>query len=216
MSSKNQLYIYLALLAFTFLFSLYRNKTCEQELKIISILLGLTLLSESIAHWAAVHLHNNNFVYHIFAPLQLFIIALFYQQALPPFGRYKLGWVIGSTGIIIAVLNAIFFQPLKVLNTYFLLFEGLLVIAIALYSFLALLKDKTERPFFRVPLFWVSTALLFFWCSDFMGLILIKMLQIRKMQQQLHVVYMWTWIVNIFTYSLLGSLFILPFKNKQK
>lgn len=180
------------------------------------MLLGLTLFSESTAYWAAVRLHNNNFVYHIFAPLQLFAIALFYQQVLPWFRRHNLGWIIGGVGIITAILNVLLLQPLHVLNTYFLFFEGLLVVAMALYSYLVLFWDKTEEQFFKTPLFWVSTALLFFWCNDFMGLALLDILDARKMQQQLHLVYIWSWVVNIFTYSLLGSIFILPFKNKQK
>jgi hypothetical protein len=205
---------YLLILLLAFIISLVRFKRVTPALRIITIILGGTLISESIAAWYTLHKGSNLFVYHFYAPLLLLAVALYYQAELPAFRKYRLGWVIGITGMFVSAANSIWLQHLNTFNDNFVLFEGVCIIAMALIAFYNMLRDETMH-FLRRPCFWVSLVFLLFWCGTFLRWTLIRILRDLNMFHDLQLLYLWIWISNMLMYASLGMIFFINYKKRK-
>jgi drug/metabolite transporter (DMT)-like permease len=183
MSAYTRFVSYILLLAIVFIFSLWRYNKSESALKIISFLLGLTLISELLGFLMTKIYRNNMPVYHIYAPALLFVVALYYNNTLPKFRKYKVGLWIGCLGILASLVNIFFFQPILSLNSNFMLFEGVCIVAMALYAFYYLYTDDSTKRLQYNSLFWVSIIFLFYWCSTFVAWALMKVLQLVEMKK---------------------------------
>jgi hypothetical protein len=201
--------IYFGILAAAFVLSLVRIKKVTRALRIISILLGLTLGVEAVALWMNFHYNNNMPAYQVAGPVQLFVIALYYQEALPRFKKYKTAYWLGGLGIIAALLNGRIQQHTDFLNAGFLLFEGLCVVAMALYAFYFLILKDVSIPVFSLPLFWISFVFLFFWCSTFIAWALFNILRISGRGADLKKIYLGLWLINLACYCALAAIFFI-------
>lgn len=160
MEPNTQFIIYLFLLTLSFITSVYHYKSSDGASRIISLLLGLTVLSETISYFFAKKYHNNMPVYHFFNPVELFMVALYFNMSIDSFRKRNIGIYIGLTGIILSTLNTIFLQPLFSLNSYFLLFEGFCIISMALFSYREMFEDE-QMIIIQNPHFWFSSIFLF-------------------------------------------------------
>ena len=201
--------IYFGILAAAFVLSLFRIKKVTPSLRIISILLGFTLTVETVALWMNFHYHNNMLAYQVAGPVQLFVIALYYQETLPCLKKYKTAYWQGGLGIIAALLNSRLQQHADFLNADFLLFEGFCVVAMALYAFYFLILKDISIPIFSLPLFWVSLIFLFFWCGTFIAWALFNILRILGQKEGLNKIYLGLWFINLACYVALAILFFI-------
>lgn len=213
MNTNRQFVIYICFLFLVFLLGLIRYKRSDIPLRIMTLIMGATICSEFFSHYTAVHYKNNMPVYHLYAPVLLFLIAMFYNYSLPFFRKRKIGYWIGIAGIVVAALDIKFLEPLDTLNTNFMLLEGVCIIAMALYSFYYLYTDISITELKTSTLFWISLAFLFYWCSTFVGWALLKVLIMVKKKEELTVVYDGLWVINLLTYLAIGIVFLIKQKN---
>lgn len=213
MNTNRQFVIYISLLFLIFIIGLIRYRRSGIPLRIMTLILGTTICSEFFSHYAAVHYKNNMPVYHLYAPVLLFLIAMFYNYSLPAFRKNKIGYWIGVSGIVVAALDIKFLEPLDTLNTNFMLLEGVCIIAMALYAFYYLYTDSSITELKKNHLFWISLALLFYWCSTFVGWALLKVLIMVKKKEELTSVYDGLWVINLLTYLAIGIVFLIKQKN---
>lgn len=101
-------------------------------------------------------------IYHVFNPIQFLIISLYFNESIPSFKRKNIGRYIGTIGVIASVLNILFLQPLNTSNYYFLVFESLIIVFMALYSFIEMFLNE-NHDLIRNQHFWISFILLSFW-----------------------------------------------------
>lgn len=126
------------------------------------MLLIVTFCAETYAIYSAVKYRNNMVVYHVFNPIQFLIISLYFNESIPSFKRKNIGWYIGILGVIASILNILFFQPLNTSNYYFLVFESLIIVFMALYSFIEMFLNE-NNDLIKNQHFWISFILLSFW-----------------------------------------------------
>lgn len=214
MDANKQFIIYICFLTLIFIVGLVRFRHSDTPLRIMTLLMGTTICSEFTGHYTAIHYKNNMPVYHLYAPVLLFLIAMFYNYSLPFFRKKRIGYWVGIAGILLALLDIRFLEPLDTLNTNFMLLTGVCIIAMALYSFYYLYTDSTVTDLKTNPLFWISLAFLFYWCSTFVGWALLKVLIMVKKKEELTVVYDGLWLINLLTYLAIGSVFMLKQKNQ--
>ncbi len=211
MDSYTSFYLYISVLFLAVMGGVYKLNQKDKASKVLVILLTLTLLSECTAHWAAVKFRNNMFVYHFFAPIQLILLGIYFDFT----GRVKkrrIGLLVGVLSALVAIVNTIYFQPLRILNSNFLLFEGLIIMGLALYSFQGILTDETIN-IYRYGHFWTIVILIFFWSVTYTTWALYSVLQVKKLFLIPYISHI-LWAVNIITYSAMGFV-LLYFSGKR-
>jgi hypothetical protein len=74
---------------------------------------------------------------------------------------YRFGLFVSAGGVILSLINTLFFQPYDQINSYFLLFEGCAIIGLCLLSFYRLLIREDVMPGKMVH-FWITICFLFY------------------------------------------------------
>lgn len=160
--------LYFTILIATIIAGFVNYKNLDKPVRIILLYLGITLIAEAVAYYSAREFKNNLLVYHIYNPIQLAVLLIFFQSIIHTFKRYKIGFITAIAGFVLSVINSLFFQnPLYKLNTYFLVVESIILISISLFYFYYYLnldyaRSKSERSNFVI-----SCILLIFWSFTF-------------------------------------------------
>lgn len=157
----------LSMMLVAFAAGIFRWKQLSKPDQILTVLLAVTLGSEIIAWLFTVRYQNNMYVYHVYSPIELSFLALYYNEAIFFLKRRSIGWIVTATGAIFAVVNAVYFQPLHTFPSLFLLFEGFIVIMLSLFSFFSIFY-KEEYKLVRNAQFWITFNLLIYWSFTFM------------------------------------------------
>ncbi|WP_276132480.1 hypothetical protein [Polluticoccus soli] len=184
----------------------------DKASKMIVFLLALTFVAESAAYVAAEKFHTNMFVYHIFAPIQLLMLGRYFDTAV--FKQRKVGLITSVLGIVVAAFNTIFLQPIQTLNSNFLLFEGLVIMAMALYAFQKILANE-RLDIYKHEHFWLILLLVFFWSMTYTVWALYAILGMKKIFL-MHFISIMILIVNIITYFGIGLVLLIFPKRELK
>lgn len=127
-----------------------------------------TFVNEVSAFIAAVLWHNNLPLYHIFSPIEFFLTSLYFNCSISYFRKRNVGVIVGIIGVAVSILNILFFQNITTVNSYFLLFEGTVIIIYCLLSLHQILLDEEHLPY-RFAHFWITLCCLIYWSSTFTG-----------------------------------------------
>jgi hypothetical protein len=173
--------------------------------RFIITLLLITLLNEGLAIVAMKILRNDMLLYHVYSPIELLIICLYFNEKIQSLKRFHIGIAIGVLGFIIASINIIFVQPYNTINSIFLVYEGFCVIALSLYSFYRLALDETELT--RSSQFWFTTILLIYWSTVFIYWGMFPLL-ITTLKTSMAKITTGMRLINIFTYIGFAIVFI--------
>lgn len=205
MSLFFKLAVYLLLLLLACIIYLRWFKQMSLPLRIMTVLLLCTLINELIAAWMSRYYHNNMAVYHVYSPVSLAIVALYYNYLLPGFRKYRVGYMVAAFGIAAAVSNTIWLQPLTALDSHMVLLSGLCIISMALYAlFYILTRDYT--PVRRNIHFWLSLIFLVYWCATFLFWTFLQVFLITGDREGQSAVYSLLWWANCVTYAAIGIL----------
>jgi hypothetical protein len=192
-------------IALAIITGLLRLKRQGKAEKMLIILLILTLSSEIMAYIWAVKFRNNFPVYHIFAPIQLFFVSMYFHYSVDSLSKSKIAIYIGLSGGILAAVNTIFFQPITTLNSYFLLFEGLCTIFLSLYAFNKMFINDNLN-ILSIPHFWFTLILLTFWSITYISWGVYEFMRAKQMNA-LYIMGAVLWAINIITYLGIGFVF---------
>lgn len=205
---------YCTLLLFASICGFVNYKKMDPPSRVLVWYISATCLSEVMATGAIYFYKYNLIVYHVYSLLQLFLISLYFNTACKSLRKNNLGIIIGIIGVVLGVLNSIYFQqPTHSINTNFFVIEAFLIIGLSLFSFYELLaSDETHVN--RNPLFWFSSLFLVFWSFTFFYWLI--GVTIRKAIPE-DVTWMDTmiWIINILTYTGFAIVF-LSYRKMQK
>ncbi len=141
---------------------LIRYKQLDKASKYLVLSICLFFLVEQIATWASVRYRQSNIVYNIHGPIDLLITSVYFNTIIESFRKKNVGIKIALVGFIFALINVLFFQNYKILNTYFLLLQSLLVVFMCLYYYYDFLKKDTYKK--QLPIhFWFTAILFVYW-----------------------------------------------------
>jgi hypothetical protein len=170
--------------------------------KIIALLIFLTLVNELLAFFAMRHYKNNLIVYHIYSPIELLMVSLYFDGSVRILRKTRIALLIGILGIPASIINAVYFQhPATVTNSYFLLFEAVMIIIYSLLSFHQILLEA-DHLLFRFAQFWITAGLLVYWSVTFTGWGIFALLY----NQDSAVIPMFNKLLYIANYLLYGSM----------
>lgn len=161
-----KIYLYELLLLITVVIVFRRWRVLSTADKWICILLTLTFIQETVAQYLRVYVRNNFLTFHIYTPIELFIIINYFDRSVQIIkGRY-IGIYLGLAAVAVSLIDTIFFQPINTINSYYLLFEGIVVIGLCMLSFYKLLVKEDVVPR-KMVVFWVTVCFLFYWCLSY-------------------------------------------------
>ena len=140
-----------------------RFKRVDLASKILVVLVCCGFINEIAAYYLAIKYHTNMALYTVYAFIEFGLLCLYFNSVIDVFAKKNIGIYIAVGGIVLGVTNMIFVQHLDSLNSFFLLFESLMVIGMSLFAFFRLLLKHDSLTLYRYPHFWFISIILFFW-----------------------------------------------------
>lgn len=184
-------------------------------LRIISIFLGLNMVSEFVAFFLARRYHNNLAVFHLLSPLLLVVLSLYFTRISESVKKYKAGYIVCAIAVAFSIFNTVVLQPLHTLNSNYLLLQGLCVCVwgfIALYDFE---KEDDLRYLNKDPNFWISLILIAQQVGTYLLYIIIEFFELQRLNpNNIRTVYTLLWMIGVLSYLSIGMVFVLlPIKK---
>lgn len=121
-------------------------------------------LSEAFAYF-----HVNNLAFsHLHVMVGMVLLTWFYSILLTPFISKKLFFGVGFSFVVLAILNALLWQPIFSFNTNTLTAESVLVVIFSLSTFILLLNDALNQHIrhIQTSLNWINSGLFVYYSGS--------------------------------------------------
>ncbi len=211
MSNDTELYIDLAIVATSFISGVCRFKRLDTAGKLLLLLLAAMFFDEVVAHIYALKYHNNIRVYNIYSIIEFAIMALYFNYSVDAFRKKGVGYYILVAGLIFAIVNYSFIQPINTFNSFYLFFEGFTVVTLALIAFYRMLMYNEDLKLYTYHHFWFTAIFLFFWSITFLSWGMFPMFKNKEIIKQM---ILFIWVANVISYGAVGLIFLLYPKMK--
>lgn len=155
-----------ALVIFRFLKQ--KSSPMLREQKILSLYLVLAVVTELTAKVLGDNGLSNLPVLHIYTIVQFFLVALFYKPDRVSQTQYPLWISVVILFISSSIINSLYIQSVWEFNGYALAAKGLIIVLFSITYFGKLLfGGKAAVPLQEIPMFWISTGMLFYFSACF-------------------------------------------------
>lgn len=142
--------------------SLINFKSLDSKLRLFSIYLFITLLKESACAYLAIFGQQNLHIYNILSIIEYLIYFYLYYYV---FQERKIKTVIllfSAITFLVYILDITYINGLYNFNSLTTTVGGFSVAVIALLYFYQLIKGIEYSNLTKVPMFWISTGVLFY------------------------------------------------------
>jgi hypothetical protein len=208
-------YIYIFSLLFASTCSAYRFNKVDLPSKIIAVLLCCAFINESAAFFLARKYHNNLHLYTVYSLLEFFLICLYFNYVIDIFKNRNVGILVGIAGLVLGIINSAYIQQRpNSINSYFLLFEALMVIGMSLFAFFRMLLKNDSLNLYKYHHFWLISILLFFWNITFFTWGLYNYIN-AELKQSVGKINTALMIIGTITYACFGCVFLLYPKMRR-
>ena len=170
--------------------------------------LFVSILKINFPVFFASKFHNNLPLYSLYCLLEFGLLSLYFNRVIDVFAKDNIGIHIGITGIVIGILDIVFFEHLGSYNTYFLFFEDLMVMGMSLFALFRLMLNDDSRNLFHYPHFWFICIFVFFWSITFLNWGLYDYIDVQ-MHSSIWKIDCALMVIGIVTYSSFGVVFLL-------
>ena len=197
---------YLLTVTFAAIATVYRWRLLSIADRWIAILMVATSVQELAAAYLALYYHNNFATFHIYTPIEIGIICMYFDRSIRFRKPYVIGGIIAGISALVSIYNSVELQPLDMMNTYFILYEGCLIIIFCLLSFYKLLIRDDIVPG-RMTHFWLTICFLFYWTLTYANLGLFA--RVPEDQVTLRAIFIWTlYFANLLFYLGIITVFV--------
>lgn len=153
-------YVSMGSILIPFCLSIFQFHRLKGTLLYLFYLLIGSLLSDATSYLLSRSAMNTNWISNSYLLYQFVILAFIFFMAL---NHSKLIKYTILLFLIFFVYNLLAVQGLFVFNTYSNSLAGLILVAVALYFLYHMLKDLPLEDIYRLPMFWISFAVLFYY-----------------------------------------------------
>ncbi len=157
-------FINISLLLIAFLSGMLRRRFLDIASKIFCTYIGLTLLEECIAYYCAVKFHQNIPVLRVFNLVEIATLSLYFNYCIEFFRKRNIGIHIAIISSLIGLYNMIACGSMYHLSGFFMYYEGIVIIMMALLSLFQLVKSYSYLVITTNPHFWFAFILIIYWC----------------------------------------------------
>ena len=152
----------------TVVYAAIRYRSLGPELKVFSWFVFLSGLVQfvSLAFWFV--RKNNLPLLHFYVAAGFVCLAWFYKTVLKGFVDPVIIWVVTGVFLVFTIVNSLFFQPVLTFNSTALTVESILVVILALFTFIFFLNDivrQTSGKDVR-SLNWINSGLFIYYSSS--------------------------------------------------
>lgn len=182
-------------------------RSIDRAARMLAVLVCVTFCFELSALIAALVWGNNMPVYHVFSPVQLCLLIAYFSRLFQRHILRRLFPIFVSLIILLAVANTLWVQLWSGLNSYFLLFESVVIVAFCIYAFFVFFSASGELHLLSYPHFWIVSTLFAFWCLTFSYWGLFRYLSIY-FPSFLYRIYLLVSVVNTITYFSFAIIFL--------
>jgi hypothetical protein len=146
--------------------SRYRKITIP--FKTLTLLIGVTLVSEGLSRLLIFETKNSSPVYHVYIILLYIFYAWIYRKICSSDAIRKAIWISVPVFIGLSVVNTLYYQSLQQFPSNMLLIACVLIIVMSLVIYRQMFNYPIEDNLFRQPVFWLNTGTLFFFTTTFL------------------------------------------------
>ncbi len=186
---------------------------------LLSLLIVITLFSESIAKLLSYGFRqNNSIVYHFFVPIEYLFYVLIYTRFFGTTPWKKALFISFIVLVVLEVINTLFFQSLKRSNTNTLILEAIFLVVISLFYFKGIRNNLFFASLLKEGAFWFNASVLLYYSLN----ILIwgfHSLKVYQMKRPPIIIYDFNLIISgglYLIYSLSLILAYVSFQNRGK
>ncbi|AWV97906.1 hypothetical protein DJ013_06885 [Arcticibacterium luteifluviistationis] len=165
--------IYLGVVLLAFLIGLLNFKSLVFSVRLLCVLLGIVFIVETSGYTLREVIGiNNQFLFHIYGPIEYMFLSYLYYSHLKSQSQKKFILLSIPLFLLLSISTSLFFQELTETPYNFLL-RCFLIILFCLLYFAQLYKSSEVFDIYRIPLFWISVGHFIFYGGSFflMGLI---------------------------------------------
>lgn len=203
MSVQRTYYAYLIVLIIISVLAVITFKKNSFLGKGVVLLLVATAVTELVSRITFAFDLGKSPAYHFFNVIELQVVSVFFFRGVLPRYFRSASAIAAVVYAILAVLNCVFLQPIKVLNSNFIELESFLIIAMSIYSLYRIFIDDDIKRVTYYQRFWVWTCLFMYATSTFLFWPSIKFIYREKLPFY-NAVVCGQIIVNIICYLGLG------------
>ena len=148
-------------IASTFILSIYKYKYLNYGVKYLMLYAGISFVVQVTSLYLSSQVINNLFLLHVYIPVSFILIAFFYKGLFGKTISYKLMNYTVVFFLVFSAVNSIWFQGLKVFNSYAISLYSLIIIILSVSTFVFLLNEDfaQERKRMLITITWINTGL---------------------------------------------------------
>lgn len=203
--------VYIATVVICFFVSLLNQKHNESYFKVFTFLLFVIIVVETSGYTMKKMLNiENQFLFHIYGPIEYTCIAYIYSSTFKNTIAKKLTLYSIILFIVFSSFSSLYLQSLTDTPYNFLL-RCLLIIGLSLFYFYELYQKEEVINLTKLPMFWISVGNFAFYAGNFFLMGLIDTLE-RMHSDLVKPLFNINTILNIFLYVM----FIIGFLCKRR
>ncbi len=173
----------------------------KKDGKILTGLMLISLIVQVLAWILSINRTNNQFLYHIYTPVEFIIFCTVYRIYLSDWINKNIFNILSIGFIALSLLNTLFYQPYYTFNSLTSFAENMLLIMMAiLFFYRALDTYKVESVEKSAP-FWFNTSVLLYYSAS---LLILGFMQVISLASESTVRYLFSIhsVLNILHYFL--------------
>jgi hypothetical protein len=174
--AMNNYYTYITILLVSWLapviMGYVRFSRLDGAARLFWLLAVLAFTTDCVAVYSAVVYKGNTQVYNAGSILYIFMICLYFDRQIIFFRKRHLGIIIGLFSIIVGALGSTLLQPFTDTNTYFRIYQVLIIECLSLTSMGMIIFQPAYINVRKQPHFWLAAILVFFWTFMYLHLLL--------------------------------------------
>ena len=179
---------YMSTVVVSWLISISQLTRLPLAVRPLSILLALILLTELLSNYLVVQHQNNQWVYHVYNPIEYAFLAYLYSNSTDNdlIRKAIVGSAVGFA--LFCLLNILLWQPIDNPPTHAYRIEWLLVLLLVMNYLYELYRSNKLVIITKEPLLWISVGNFFFYAGTFFLMSLIDEVQKqdKPLARQLH------------------------------
>lgn len=185
----------------TFWIGVLRFRVANREERVLILLVGISLLAELISSALWRNQLNNIFISHLYVPIELFLMLLYFRAQFSGVVKTLIG-VVGIVFVVGSIIDSTLIHSPFEMNDISRTVECIILIAVSLLTWGRIMKTMEASRLIDLPLFWINAAVLVYFSA--ITLLFIFSKSILSASSELA---MWIWSVHLVFMTVYYSLF---------
>lgn len=136
-------------------------------LKPIVYYLGFTIIIMALSiFWAFYLKRSNHFIYNIYFPVAFLFYFFLFTKGFETAKEKKIIYLFTLIYLLVVLIDMILFNGINYFNNYAFCAGAILIIICTLIYFIKLFLAEGIVNYFKIPMFWISMGLLFFYVGS--------------------------------------------------